>query len=53
MANVFIQPGTGAAQNQRSIDYDTDQFSRVLNWIGSFAALRPSPAHPLGGASIL
>jgi enterochelin esterase-like enzyme len=100
MANVFIQPGTGAAQNQRSIEYDTvddtyarylleevlpeigkhvnlrqdaysramvgessggicafnaaflkpDQFSRVLSWIGSFAALQVSAAHPAGGA---
>lgn len=100
MVNVFIQPGTGAAPNQRSIEYDTvsdtyaryileeilpeidkhvklrqdaysramvgessggicafnaaflkpDQFSRVLSWIGSFAALQTSPAHPAGGA---
>ncbi len=100
MVNVFIQPGTGAAQNQRSIEYDTvddtyaryvleevlpeigkrvnlrqdaysramvgessggicafnaaflkpDQFSRVLSWIGSFAALEISVAHPAGGA---
>ena len=100
MVNVFIQPGTGAAQNQRSIEYDTvddtfarylleevlpeigkhvnlrrdgysramvgessggicafnaaflkpDQFSRVLSWIGSFAALQTSAAHPAGGA---
>jgi len=27
-----------------------DQFSRVLSWIGSFAALQVSPAHPAGGA---
>jgi hypothetical protein len=100
MVNVFIQPGTGAAQNQRSIEYDTvddtfarylleevlpeigkhvnlrqdaysramvgessggicafnaaflkpDQFSRVLSWIGSFAALQTSASHPAGGA---
>jgi enterochelin esterase family protein len=27
-----------------------DQFSRVLSWIGSFAALQRSDAHPAGGA---
>jgi enterochelin esterase-like enzyme len=26
-----------------------DQFSRVLSWIGSFAALQRSPAEPVGG----
>jgi len=26
------------------------EFSRVLSWIGSFAALQVSPAHPAGGA---
>jgi enterochelin esterase-like enzyme len=100
MVNIFIQPGTGAATNQRSIEYDTvdetysrylleeilpeigkrvklredaysralvgessggicsfnaaflkpDQFSRVLSWIGSFAALQVSSTHPAGGA---
>lgn len=100
MVNIFIQPGTGAARNQRSIEYDTvddtyarylleeivpaigklvklrddaysralvgessggicafnaaflkpDQFSRVLSWIGSFAALQTSATHPAGGA---
>jgi enterochelin esterase family protein len=100
MVNVFVQPGTGAAQNQRSIEYDSvddryarylleevlpeinkhvklrtdgysramvgessggicafnaaflkpDQFSRVLSWIGSFAALQTSPVHTSGGA---
>ena len=32
MVNVFIQPGTGAAQNQRSIEYDTvdDTYARYL-----------------------
>ena len=100
MVNVFVQPGTGAAQNQRSIEYDSvddkyarylleevlpeinkrvklradgysramvgessggicafnaaflkpDQFSRVLSWIGSFAALQTSTAHTSGGA---
>ena len=100
MVNVFVQPGTGAAQNQRSIEYDSvddryarylleevlpeinkrvklrtdgysramvgessggicsfnaaflkpDQFSRVLSWIGSFAALQTSTTHTSGGA---
>jgi enterochelin esterase family protein len=100
MVNVFVQPGTGAAQNQRSIEYDSvddryarylleevlpeinkhvklrtdgysramvgessggicafnaaflkpEQFSRVLSWIGSFAALQTSTAHTSGGA---
>src|SRR5215471_1997472 len=27
-----------------------DQFSRVLSWIGSYTALRPSEGHPEGGA---
>jgi enterochelin esterase-like enzyme len=27
-----------------------DQFSRVLSWIGSFAALQISATHPAGGA---
>jgi len=27
-----------------------DQFARVLSWIGSFAALQTSAAHPAGGA---
>jgi enterochelin esterase family protein len=99
MVNVFIQPGTGAARNQRSIEYDTvsdtyarrvldevlpvvgksvklradgysraivgessggiaafnaaffkpEEFSRVLSWIGSFAALQVSAEHPAGG----
>jgi enterochelin esterase-like enzyme len=32
MVNVFIQPGTGAAQNQRSIEYDTvdDTYARYI-----------------------
>jgi hypothetical protein len=32
MVNVFIQPGTGAAQNQRSIEYDSvdDRYARYL-----------------------
>ena len=100
MVNIFIQPGTGAERNQRSIEYDTvsdtylhrlldeifpvvaksvkmrtdgysraiqglssggimafnaaftrpEAFSRVLSWIGSYTALRPSAAHPVGGA---
>jgi len=28
-----------------------DQFSRVLSWIGSFAALQPSEKEPMGGAA--
>lgn len=30
--------------------FKPDQFSRVLSWIGSFAALQVSAAHPAGGA---
>lgn len=27
-----------------------EEFSRVLSWIGSYTALRPTPEHPVGGA---
>src|SRR5579871_2320913 len=100
MVNIFVQPGTGPARNQRSIEYDTvsdayfhrlldeilpvvarsvkmrtdgysraiqglssgaimaftaafdkpEEFSRVLSWIGSYTALRPTDSHPGGGA---
>lgn len=50
-SRAFVGESSGGICAFNAAYFKPDQFSRVLSWIGSFAALQTSTAEPVGGAA--